>query len=320
MRDRLALQALSSLGGVAGLIVGLLYLAGLLVKITELREAGLSITDTFTLYPVEQVLRTGMALVGPALAFLGAASLLMATSVAFERRLGRFAEEYLKTLVKLPKGRRPAWLPDYAAAAESTDWSPVAKRIADAHRAARKRDNKSRTRELARARLWFACFDYVLAPIIVISVLVSYAFMLQPLIALGAGAMWLVSLLFLGLAGTIRPVQHQLAVWYTILLVGLAVSAFAYPHPLPNGTVVTDNQGTVTGRLVLVDSSTWYLSAPQHSIRTVTSDHVLCSRIAPSQPREPRTVVWLFDDEPKPPPALPPLKCARSPASAGRVK
>lgn len=93
-----ALRALGTAPAVAAIIAGLLYSVGALIRAAELRDAGLTARDTFTLQRVEDHLARGIQVVVEprllvALLVLSAVSVFMYWNLANRPRLGTTSSE-----------------------------------------------------------------------------------------------------------------------------------------------------------------------------------------------------------------------------------
>src|SRR5687768_17579219 len=85
---------MTNFGTLAALVVGLLYLSGLLLKWSELRHAGVSVHDALPLFSLEEILGTGLTIVAPALAGILVMAALIAAWHGYERHLAVIAHRF----------------------------------------------------------------------------------------------------------------------------------------------------------------------------------------------------------------------------------
>ena len=227
-------------------VVGLaaLYAVGALLKAAQLEGAGLVISDTLSLLPLETILgagigvviRSAILLVGIGAIVLGGPALLRQFFAWMDRR----AAERDKRVDELSK-RIDALDEDSSDLDEEVNFL-----AADVQR--QKRQDKIRRLgiKIMGGLAGFAVVGLVLlfTPVVAVAYSIS--------------VLGIVIALVLGL--NIRKfAPYYLSAQYLLLLGAYVVSAFVYPTPLPRASVNTGKR-VASGELVAVTSTAWYLA------------------------------------------------------------
>jgi hypothetical protein len=278
----MVLAAMQSGAGIAAGILGLLYLVGIGIETRELQHADLSVRDVLPLFPLEQILRSSLVIVWPALAFLCVLAVSLAASLRYEDWLRRLSLEFVAEELK----NRPTddgLLEAQRHAEKRGDWSKVKREVKRATNRAQGGDHDDRLPQLIRLRR--ALIGWDLLGSILLFVLLPVVFLFLPAaIAIACGILFYLSLFF-AMAHPAPAVYHLLAL-YLVFVGGAIAFALIYPRPFPNVTV--EPNGT-SGQLIVVSDGTWYLATGCGRIEAVPAAHVVAAQIDP-QPRQ--ETVW----------------------------
>jgi hypothetical protein len=295
-------EGLRSFGGVAALILGSIYIAGILVKTVDLADAGISPRDALPLYPLELILRTGLTLVAPVLGLVALFGSIMAVAGLYERRLEQIADSFKQS--ELDRVPDTQWLQKYEKAVKEADWDPVNARLNIALQAAKRDGDRDRVKLLRRQRLAFGGFSIV--AVLAGAVIGAIALLTLPVpLIIAFTVMW--AGFMVAPFGPSNDVVKVLGVFYALLAAMLVVYLLAYPRPLSIARISTDNEGVVSGRLIVMSDSNWYVGSDS-VIRALSQDHAKCVVIEPQTTKR-NTLLRLFleRDADAPRPQL--LKC-----------
>jgi len=274
-------EALSSVGGVAALALGGLYVLGIALTSAELTQANVSLADALQFFPLENILRTGLRLVLPALVGLAGSGLLLLASWRIERRMLKLAIAFRKQETPhQSQSTREEWARVLTQAEEQTDWTTVGSRLKQSLSGVPKSGQAERRKTLLRLRRALRAWN--LWGLLILVVVYS------PLLFLPSTLVWPVVVIF-GVVGTVvlkrpRPVQQELPVLYSVMLIAFIASALLYPRPLPEVSLLTDNEAPLSGKLLLVADSKWYVGVANGVIRVVPEEHVECTQVIPQRP------------------------------------
>ena len=275
-RDPLAavIQALSGFGGLAAAILGGLYLAGILIKTVQLMDADLSVQATLPLFPLEQILRTAIAIVGPGLAVLAVAGALLLISYLYEQHLSELTKKFEKGETAPDDAKRKK---EWAAAVDKAkgrrSWQGIKKEVAIGITESGEAGDDERLKRLRAFRRALRLWDWW-GVLLLVGLVAGAAFFLTPLVfvvCLFVGT-WVLSSL------ENAPVERQVGAFYLVLLLGIIATVLTAPQPLPRATVVTDDEGAISGDFVLISDANWYVGV-DGALRAIPSDHILCARI-----------------------------------------
>jgi hypothetical protein len=272
-RRNLLVEGLSSIGGAAALALGVLYLAGIVLKTVELKQADLSVPDTLKLFPLEHILRSGLTLVVPALVTLAVMAAFVYGNLRFERWLATLTVTFREMEAPFqPEEKRQEWLKRLSEAEKRTAWGPFEKAVRRAMWAAWRSGDKARRKRLGP--LWWGIIGWNVISLLASIFIFGFCVLLPPEFAIPTAI-----LLLLMFAAGARPVEQQAAYACCVIVVALIASGLVFPRPLAKVSLVTDNAGALSGNLVLTADSTWYVGEADGVIRAVSDDHVECVQI-----------------------------------------
>jgi hypothetical protein len=296
-RPNLLVEGLRSFGGVAALVIGSVYIAGILIKTVDLNHAGISARDALPLFPLELILRTGLTLVAPVLGLVALVGTVMTAAALYERRLSQVAESFKQA--ELDRVSDRSWLERYEIAQEETNWDVVKERVSVALKEVKAGGDAAQVKALRRQRLAFTGFDALLGLGGGVAGLLALVTLPVPLlIAFFAG-----TLLIIWLSHYVReqPVVKAMGIYYVLLAVLLIVYLLAYPRPLSIARISTDNEDdVVSGRLIVMSDSNWYLGT-EGVIRPISQDHAECVVIEPQATKQNTILTQIFGrDTPEP--------------------
>lgn len=296
-RPNLLVEGLRSFGGVAALVIGSVYIAGILIKTVDLNHAGISARDALPLFPLELILRTGLTLVAPVLGLVVIVGSIMTLGAVYERRLSQLAASFKQTELERVSDRD--WLETYERAEKESDWDKVKARFDVAFQAAETEGDAARVKSLRRQRLAFTGFNVILALAGALAAALALVALPWPLVI----AFFVATLIIIWASQFVReqPVVTAMGVYYMLVAVLLVVYLLTYPRPLSIARISTDNEDdVVTGRLIVTSDSNWYVGT-NGVIRAVSQDHAECVVVEPQSSGRNTVITSLLGrDTPKP--------------------
>lgn len=229
---------------IAVLGLAMLYAVGALLKAAQLEGAGLSISDTLSLLPLETILGAGIGVViRSAVLLIGIALVVLCGVVLMRWVFARIDRRVVARDKKINDLRRRVDALDQG----RSDFSVEANRLAeDIQRQKRQDGIRSRA-----SKILFALGVVVSAGTLLI---------FTPVVAVA----YAVSILGIAILAALKVSLRRVAplyigTQYIVLLAAYVVSAFIYPTPLPQASIKMRNH-VVSGELVAVTSTAWYLA------------------------------------------------------------
>jgi hypothetical protein len=272
-RNPLAFTAtlLQSSAGISAVVLAGLYLAGLTALTIRFRNAGLKTENVIQFLSLDELLRTGLSWLAPALpAILGLGVMLIA-SIFFERQLDAAAGEYRDhRWPTLNEDSRSRWAEEFDSHRKATGWSQLRRMvIADIAKV----DDQAlvtRARRFVRDLNLFTVWSYGIAILLFASVL---------LLTWWLGLVGYFALLIAALLIGTKPASQALPPLFGVIGVMFLVNAVVNPLPLPKAVVVTTAHQRFAGDLVGSPDTAWYLGEGSGRVVVVPSDEVRCSAV-----------------------------------------
>jgi hypothetical protein len=297
----LPFRLLGSASGIAALIAGGLYLAGIATLTVRMEKSGLTAGDFLPLFSLDQLLRIGLTWLVPVTPAILIAGLLYGASTAFERQLSKRAKRFQTQRAPLIEDatQRTAWEESFERLLARTDWGGVIKQVSAAMLAAPESPHIGTWRRLRRRLGLFQLWT-----ILVMVVLYSSVSFLSPVIAF----VTFVALLTTASLIDTRPARQALTPLFLVVMAAFLCHAVVNPRPLPTATVITKSTPSRhSGAFIGSSDAAWYLGSGERRVLVIPADDVVCSRLR-SRPRARPLWRVVFDVQDKTPKAAA-LRC-----------
>lgn len=257
---------------VTALVVGGLYTVGAVVKAAELRGAGLRVSETLPLVPIEQLLARGISVAYEGMGVLVSIAVVLLVTAWAARFLGE-TDTALRQLDSLRERIERKEVTEEEAEAELSRIGSWADNFVKTH----------------RWLTWFPRFPWWYVPLAFAPAMLFF----PPL-----GALAIAILLVEVCRQRLRaPLWHFVTFLLLVILVTAVAQTILYPRPLPAVALNVSEQGEVRGELIASTAGTWYISSARGEWQAIQSGRVRSSRVHSVSPHnKPRRIIRLFLD------------------------
>jgi hypothetical protein len=285
--EPLVLKVLGKAAGLTAVVAGLLYLAGIATLSVRLWKAGLNPEEYLSLFSLDQLLRTGLTWIAPAIPALAGLAVLLFASTLFEKWLDqralRFQGERKRELSSPGDGQ---WADKFSELRKKTDWTAIRREVRPTIKEHSATADIPSRKQLLR-RLWL--FE-LWTGVVVFLLLVSTLRLAAPLAAVAIA----------GLFGTgflidTRPALQALLPLSAVIALAFLLNAVLNPRPLPHAFIITKTAPSPhRGNLIGSANGMWYLGQGNGRAMAIPESEVVRLRLEPRS-RSASLFDWLKD-------------------------